>query len=788
MQSVKGTLLVSLLLITSGLLPLMGVLAAEGDQEDDLTEPIILYEGHDVQVLDAYAVTEVKRVLKNPSNGTLNHTFIFRIPRGALISNFSIEVDDETFYADVLKKDEAEEKYNEAVESGHTAGLIASRGDKTFDYSVAFQPNEVLTATIRYEQVLLKENGWHQYDLLLDVTDPSEVAAFEVSMDVEAPSTIEEVNSSGYDDLRSMETLTSSRFTLSVNGVNMTPDENLILRWRAGAGSPAGVMYVGEWDGEGYFLHVYDPDPRIVPGGRMPKDFVFVLDTSGSMKGTKFAQSLEAMDYIYSTLNEGDTFSFVEFDSSSRVYSQDLLPVTDAELTKVRQFIDDLSAGGSTDIHSGVCDALDIFENAEDAVPVMVLLTDGRANTGIYHSSEFRQDVLRRNTMAASIFGIALGWNADWDLVEALSLENHGRAIWVGEDEDVVSSITDFVRSFSAPLMSNLRWDYGDSVTDVHPSKLRAHYTGSEVLVAGRYPAGLEEIPMLLTARTADGENVTEAVFPVDVLPGHEFVPRFWAFSRIQDLEDRMKYNGTDNDTIAQIIELAIEFHFATDHTSLFVELPDDIKERFESVPTPEEATEVTEGGVYPSSFGSYGRPPSASHSGGSSTGSSPPPYSSPPPGSSSPPAKDSSPPIADPPSMADPPAADSDGSTGGSTDVSEDQTSEVLQPECPTGDTPPTTGDGTWTDVTDPILTEYPDESVIEGSTDAPQSEGPDVIPEARKATDDARERTSIPMVTALSIMLIPLVAILGVGLHWHFVGRNRSSGRNARKRPRSP
>ena len=64
-------------------------------------------------------------------------------------------------------KEEAEEKYQEAVASGKNAGLVASKGENVFDYKVAFTPGEVLTAKLRFEQVLLKQNGWYTYELLL---------------------------------------------------------------------------------------------------------------------------------------------------------------------------------------------------------------------------------------------------------------------------------------------------------------------------------------------------------------------------------------------------------------------------------------------------------------------------------------------------------------------------------------------------------------------------------------------------------------------------------------------
>lgn len=561
-----------------------GLMSVYGDtgSDQDRTTPLVVFEGFDVDILGAYAVTETVRVLENPNDGPMNHTFRFSIPEGALISNFSIEVEGQVYYADVLEKEEAQEQYNESVQEGNTAGLVASTRDADFEYSVSFAPEERITATLRYEQMLLKTLGWHEYVLPIDASSyVDEVGTFDIYVDVEAPGEIAELVHEGYDTLVKDSVVGSSTAQVHVMAEDIVPDEDLVVRWRTDGGSPAGVMYFGTFEGEGYFLHVYDPDPSLLGDERLGKDFVFVLDKSGSMDGTKFEQSKEALTYIYSNLIPEDRFSLVEFNSLAHVYSEDLIPVDNGSIETVLAYISGLFAGGSTNIHEGIIDGLDIFKAHPGSVPIMVLLTDGRANTGLYHRSEFRKDVLEKNTVEAPIFGIALGYGADWDLVNALSLESDGRAIWVMEEEDVVAAISEFVDSFSTPLVSNLRFDYGPGVTDVHPSEVRAHYDGSEVLVAGRF-SDLTEIPMELTAITGSGETVTTGIFPVDAVPAHDYVPRFWAFSKIQDLEDRMVYNGTDDATVKEITDLALRFHFVTDHTSLFVELPEDIQERFE--------------------------------------------------------------------------------------------------------------------------------------------------------------------------------------------------------------
>lgn len=583
MSTARGTTIVCLIVITSVLASCSGVSAAEGESGQGASIPVTLLEAYQVDILGSYAITRVTRVMVNPTEEAVEHTFTFRIPEGALISGFSIEVNGTTYEAAVLEKEAAQATYNTAMSAGRTAGLVASRGDQTFDYSVCFAPGERLTAVLTYEQVLLKQRGWHEYVLPLEArSHPARVIEFSVQVDITASAGIEELVAGGYEDITETSVVGSAGHVL-VSDQNLTPNETLSIRWRTDSGPPAGVLYYGEHAGSGYFLHVYDPDPELFGGTRLGKDFVFVLDRSGSMKGTKLEQAKAALGHIYGTLGSGDRFSFVEFDSTSRTYSETLIPVTETTLAEMMAHIRELRTGGSTDIHAGLMDALDIFKADGDSVPVVVLLSDGQANSGLYHRSSFRQDVMDRNTVDAPIYSIVLGADADWGFLEALSLENHGRAVWIGEDEDIVERITDFVGTFSSPLAARLRFDYGGQAVDVHPAEVRAHYEGSEVLVAGRLVGDVTEIPMMLTAVAGSGAVEEGAVFPVEVLPSLDNVPRFWAFSRIQDLEEQMKYNGTDDATVREMTDLAIEFHFVTEYTSLYVELPEDIQERFDN-------------------------------------------------------------------------------------------------------------------------------------------------------------------------------------------------------------
>ncbi len=589
MRTSLPALSVSLLVAIGLLVPCMQLAWGLGSGPGDPTDhPVVEYEGYHVEIDGAYAVTNVERVLRNPSDGPINYSFSFRLPEDAMISNYSITIDGVTYFADVLEREEAEERFNESVAEGRDAGLVASFGESTFSYSVSISPRETVSSVLRFEQMLLKASGWYEYHLFMDEgTGALEREVLEVDVTIRTTTGIDEVETAGYDDLIDVGRPDDLSAIVIMRAEHLVPDEDLEVRWCALSGPMEGMMYFGEWDGMGYFVHVFDPDPGLLGDERVPKDFVFILDKSGSMGGHKFSQSQQALRRIYGSLSMEDRFGFVEFNREATKYSDNLRRANEDNVASVLRHIDRLSSGGGTNIHAGVMDGLEIYREDGEAVPVIVLLTDGMANVGLYDRSDFRKDVQEKNDVDASIYCIALGDDADWTFLEALALENHGRAIWVREDEDVVAAIDDFVKTFSSPLLADLSFAYGEGVSDVYPSQFPAHYEGSEILLAGRFPLDQREVSFRLEGRSGGGDVLTEDTFPVDSLQPQDFVPRFWAFQRIRHLEDRMKYNGTDNASVQEITRLSLEFHFVTEYTSLYVELPEEVLESHESTESP---------------------------------------------------------------------------------------------------------------------------------------------------------------------------------------------------------
>ena len=602
MSNMRIVFVVGLLLVSTAFGSVVPLVAEDNGSVGEESDVVVRYLTVNTEVWGPYAVTDIYSTLENTLDEPANHTFAFRIPRGGLISNFSIEINGTQYYADVLERAEAEKKYNESVANGETAGLLAARGDQTFAYSISFAAKETVRISLRYEHVLLRTLDWYRYEMNFTCQEtPIPAESFKLEVRVNSISPILDYSTEGYDSDLKVVKPSGLNLLVTLNKEDFIPKTDLVISWKATHLPLDGRMMFGEYDGVGYFIHIFDPSPSNFANGSLPKDFVFVMDKSGSMSGPKFAQSKEALNVIYKSLRTCDGFSFVEFNSASHAYSNDLIPANKVSKDKILQYISNLTVGGGTNIHAGLIDGLEIMKGSERSVPVIVLLTDGHGNVGIYSSSPFRQSIKENNTVGASIFTIAIGQKADWKLCEDLALENNGRLAWITEDEDVEAEISDFVGSFSTPLLANLSFDYGPEVGDVHPREVRSHYLGSEVLVAGRFLPPLMQIPIFINATSSDGPLYVEDSFLVPVSSDNDFVPRFWAFNRIQSLLDLMKYNGTDNDTIDEIIDIAIDFHFVTDYTSLYVDIPEDVLARMDGT----SGTGVSYSGSAPGGIGS---------------------------------------------------------------------------------------------------------------------------------------------------------------------------------------
>jgi uncharacterized protein YegL len=532
----------------------------------------------EVDIDNSYAITEVTAKLNNPSDQAIDETFAFEVPDDAFITNFSLTVKGVTYYADIMKKDEAEQRYEEAKKAGNNAGIMASRGKSTFTYGVSIAANDSVTVTLRYEDFIERTVDGYMYELALDSYGGRTIGSF--SIDVRM----------GYDraitDLRAETYVNGTFFTVaranmsakaSYTAQDFKATDNFILRWDLAKTSVNGYMLFYERPGseEGYFFHVFNPTVEDL-GGYLPKDIVFVLDKSGSMSGRKMDQLKDAFGKVVMDLRAEDRFEIVTFSSDVGTSYDKLIDASYTNTVEARHDIDSIEAGGGTNINEALLTGLEILDTTEERVPIIVFLTDGRATSGVTSTTKIRENVRAANEAGVAIYCLGFGENVDFDFLKALALENDGIAIKIYEESDASDQITDFYDTISLPLLRDVDLSYGEGTSEVYPTHVDNLYEGSEIVISGRYNRSLTSITFKATAMSSAGQRAFSDTFAVATTGYHDFIERYWAYSKIRYLMDQMAI--ADNVTVLEeeVTDISLDYGFVTPYTSLFVEVPKD--------------------------------------------------------------------------------------------------------------------------------------------------------------------------------------------------------------------
>jgi len=546
-------------------------------------------------VNNGYATTNVEEKITNPHNATANDEFRFLIPEGAFISGFSFFIDGVEYKADVLSKEEADERFEAAVSEGRTAGVLKTKGENIFSYSLSFEPHQSIIVRLTYEQPVKKTLGEYEYALSLRENDVAHsVPDLSVNITVASVNRIISLETPGFDETSTNYiSSTEARVTYSAEAL---PDQDLRIVFTTDSTSLSGEMLFYETDGQGYLMHIFSPSIEDLGTAALAKEIIFVIDKSGSMSGDKIAQVKRVFTGIITDLPPDDYFNVIFFDSDVMAFRNSLMEANTETKAEAANFVNALDAQGGTNINGALLQALGMFDPDSGKVPIVVFLTDGEPTDGVTSPYVIRENVKAANVAGASIFTIAFGITneANYDFLRALSLENSGVAEQFFPEKNAEIEMNTFYETISTPVITDMDFSYSDS-SDIVNTGYNTLFAGSDAIILARYPAGTGNIDSNIDAVTRTGDRSFDETFPVVSRPDNSFVPKLWAHTKIRELMDRMVVEGETDALVSEITDLSLEFGFVTPYTSLFVEVPviEEVSEAPTESDTQEDSMEV---------------------------------------------------------------------------------------------------------------------------------------------------------------------------------------------------
>jgi Ca-activated chloride channel homolog len=293
--------------------------------------------------------------------------------------------------------------------------------------------------------------------------------------------------------------------------------------------------------GHGFFSFVVEPEPsdsiQVID-----KVFTLLLDRSGSMYGNKFTQAKAAATYIVNHLNEGDMFNIISFSSTITPLWTEHMPNNVANVNSAINYINSLTATGTTNISGVFSTAVPQFATASDnTANIIIFLTDGQPTTGITTTPELVAHVdnlIQQTETGIFLFTFGIGSDVNPQLLSLLAQHHSGLATFLG-DNDLNATLTDFYNSIQNPVLLNPEVTVipAFSVEEVYPVGVPNLYLGKQLIISGRYTT--PQTVSITFAGQAYNQFVSyqyDLALSEDSVATYSFLPKLWAKQKIEKL------------------------------------------------------------------------------------------------------------------------------------------------------------------------------------------------------------------------------------------------------------
>ncbi|MEM8882526.1 MAG: VIT domain-containing protein [Planctomycetota bacterium] len=576
----------SLLLAACVALPALANEAPAPVEESETAPPAtgqLTIRGHDVDIVlnNGFATTTVKQTLENASGSDQEAVWSMPLPREAALCELSFEIDGKRVVGEVVEVARAREIYENERAAGRDAGLAEKKDYRYYQVSLArVRAGALVEAHVVYIQTLDIDNGVgrYVYPLTPGNTDDGMDKGFwtmekktsgRLRFDVRLKTAfgVDGLHCPSHGAFRATPS-EGEGWTGSVELPQATLDKDFVLYYRLRADLPARVelMTHKEKDAaEGTFLAVVTPGQNLarITAGR---DWIFLLDVSGSMKGEKIRMLSRSIASAIGGLPPGDRFKVVLFNNGTHVVNRAWIAAGTPAAERVRAQASKLQAGGGTALYPALTECYGLAD--ADRSTAIVLVSDGAANIGPKDTRSFRRLAEKHDIR---LFTFAIGNGANWPLLRDVAETTGGFPKAIGVHEEIGAHLMLARERMSHEALHAIRASMRGA-TELYPRRPRNLYLGEQLVLVGKY-----DKPGKTTLAVRGRIGGEAKVWEIDVeLPAVDAdnpeIERLYALAAIRDLERGMQSEGENEDSGKRsAIDLALRYSIVTDDTAMVV-------------------------------------------------------------------------------------------------------------------------------------------------------------------------------------------------------------------------
>ena len=533
-----------------------------------------------IGVEDQVAITRVEQTFRNHTDRQLEATYVFPVPKGASVNKFTMWVDGKETKGELLPAAKANEIYTAIVRRTQDPGLLEYIGNDMLRLRVfPVPPKGDQKVAVSYSAVIPKEAKLVEYiyPLKTDGKAVQTLEKFSIEATVKSQHGVINVYSPSHPLALRRVSEKEVVVTFDRDGGSLDRDFQMFYSTGKDDVGLTALMHRPISTDKGFFTMLISPSMSLGEKGRIPQDMVFVMDTSGSMRGKKMDQAKSALKYCLGQLNKDDRFAVFQFATTVNPYEDKLLDASSEQVTRARKWVDELEATGGTAINAALEAALLLRSKDGDRPFTIVFFTDGQPTIGETDGDKIYKNIVAKNSANTRIFTFGVGDDVNTALLDRLAESTRAISAYVRPEEDIAQKVTSLYSKMANPVLTNLKVvTTGDvRLSDIYPAELPDLFHGGQLVVMGRFTGkGASAIKLTGKIGKETKEFVYETTFPDKTDDAKEFVEQLWARRKVGYLLDQIRVNGEKAELKDEVIALAKKYGITTPYTSYLI-VPD---------------------------------------------------------------------------------------------------------------------------------------------------------------------------------------------------------------------
>jgi len=539
----------------------------------------------EVRILGPIADVTVTQHYRNEGQRALDARYVFPGSSQSAVHAMTVRIGERLLAASIREKQAARIEFDTAKREGKTAALLEQQRPNVFQMNVAnILPGDDVRVELRYTELIVPRDGRYEFVFPTVVgpryNSPNGAAAretwiaapygragepprsaFDLKLTLATPIAAKDITSPSH----ALEVLfpadKRAEVTLRDDGRPHNNRDFILHYGLAGDAIESGLMLFEGEQGENFFLALVEPPKAVAPAAILPREYIFVVDISGSMHGFPLDTAKVLMERLLRTLRPSDSFNVMLFSGSSRALAAEAVPATQANVDAALRLLRQTAGGGGTEIVPALKHVA-ALPKREDVSRSVVIVTDG------YVAVEREVFQLVRNQLGQSnVFAFGIGSSVNRHLIEGIARAGQGEAFVITKPDQAAAQAERFRRMIDAPVLTQVKARFdGLQVYDVEPAQLPDVLAGRPVVLWGKWK-GEPRGTLVVEGRDASGVQLTELDVAGAVSRDTAALRQLWARQRIASLSDEEALAGHAKHK-GEITTLGLRYSLLTDYTS----------------------------------------------------------------------------------------------------------------------------------------------------------------------------------------------------------------------------